>query len=184
MKLAKKVFTIVFILLFIVLVVVLIKVNIDINKSNEYILYVTNSANEISSKVEEINGTLNDFEYSESGENVSELETSLTEIGNVYDNITNDKVNYTVPYKGEVINESFGNYLEGTEGIITSYNEIIVTMNNLEDRDVFDEKVEDYIVYSNDLQNNLETLEQDLNEYVQEYNKLDFDRIIHGFKSI
>lgn len=184
MKVIKKLFIAVLVLMFLGVLAIFVKTYIDIRDSKEYIEFITNSANEFLVEIEQINHALNDFEYSETQQSVVELESRLEKTEELYENVKISKGNYKVPYKGENVEEEFNIYLENVGQVIDSYEGLINVVKDLEDKEIFDASLEEYITDSNDLQEGSETLEQRLNEYVGNYTKFDLNRVLYGINFI
>lgn len=181
----KNVLLVILLVTFIGLSVLLIKTYIDIRNAKGYINFVTDSANNVLLKLTEINKSLNEFEFNENGENdLTDIESKLSGLKESYNNISNLKTNYKIPYGAEEVNNEFNNYLDSLDDLVKSHEELVISVKNLEKKEDFEIKLEQYINYSNEVQMKSETLEEKLSEYVQNYNKFDFNTLINGIKFI
>jgi uncharacterized protein YxeA len=180
----KKIVIMLLILVFVALLAVLVKTYVDIKRAKEYVEFVTDSANESLVKVEQINQLLNEMQYDEQEEDVSEYREKLDEIKSIYTNTNSRRDELKVPYDSQAVEENFDEYQNDFNNVINSYEALIISVEDLEDTEVFEDKLEDYIESSNELQLDSEGLEMDLNEFVQNYTKFDFYTILNAIKSI
>lgn len=184
MGVIKKIIPVLLFFGFLALVALFFKTYQDTRKANDYINFVTESANKIIADVESINNQLNSIQYSDSGTSVSELEAQLTNVRSDLDKIKTDKTGYKVPFQGEEIDTKFTNFIDDSEGLITSFDDIVGVIKNLEGKEAFDEKVGVYVGNADVIQGDANELESLMTTYINDYNKIDFNRVIDAIKSL
>lgn len=180
----KSIIIIILIIIFIILVALFAKIYMDVIYAQKYINFVTNSTNDFIGSVEDVNKELSELQYNQSQDFVGELESKLNELKVEHEGITEEYESYSVPYGGDDVNAQFNGFIEETDNLILSLENLIKSIKDLEQKEEFSLKLDEYINYANVLQEKSSELEQELNEYVESYNKVDFKRILDGIKSI
>lgn len=178
MSTLQKIISLILVICFIGLVYLFFKTYQDTQDANRYIEFVTSSANDVISEVDGVNDLLNNIQYTEDQSYLAELEGGLTSLQSKLDTIERDHRSYEVPYNGGNVESSFTEFMGKGNDIEVTLSELVAVVKNLEGKDKFEAKVDEYISSSNELQNSSTKLEGVLNEYVQNYNKVDFKRII------
>lgn len=184
MKLAQKLVSVLLVIVFLVLVYLFFKTYQDTRYANTYIEFVTNSANEVIAEVDTANTELNAIEYTPEQDTVNDLQSRLSAVETVLNRIENERNDYEVPYKGEDVQTAFSEFRSKGEDVRSALSEVVNSIENLDEREVFEQKVEQYIIASNQLQDSSVALEGKLNEYVDNYNKIDLERILHAVTSL
>lgn len=184
MQTLKKVTVVFLLLLFIALVALLVKVYFDVKSAEEYVEFITNSSNDLIVEVDQINLSLNELQYDESEQDLKELQSKLSEIDTMLEDVKTKKRSYKIPYQGEEIDRNFNDFVAEVEKLANAFEGIIESVENLDEKEIFEGKIEEYGEYSNEIQAKSSILEESLTQYVQDYTKLDFNRIIDGISFI
>jgi hypothetical protein len=174
----KNLLGIVLLVIFIFLVVILIKIYLDVKAAKEYVAFVTNSSNNLIEQVDGINVVLNGLEYEEGEDSQVDLEDKLVDIEDLISEIEGEKESYKLATGSETVRERFNGYLLGAKDLVDTYKDVIASVKNLEDREIFETKLEEYVNCSSELQLKSTELEDALNEYVQDYTKFDLNRLL------
>jgi len=184
MEFLRKAIVFILFILFIGLLALLIKVYLDVRVAKGYIEFVTDSSNSLIVRVDQINLKLNSLQYDEDQDLLEELKGELEESKILLDQIKTNRKNYKIPYKGEGVDEKFDEYLWEGEALIAAFDAVVTSIDNLEEESVFGGKIDEYVSHSDALQTKSSELEVALTEYVQDYAKFDFKRVIDGIKFI
>lgn len=185
MNIVRRVIVLLLFLTLVLLLAVLVRIYFDIKDAKAYVNFITESANEMIIRVENVNKLLNEFD----SENIGQIEGTLTTeheaIASSYEEIVQKKNEMTdIPYKGEEIDEAFSQYLDGVKNLKDALGEFIDVIHNTEDTDVFEEKLETYVNVSNDLQLTTDDLEKKLNTFAETYNSIDYERVKDAVTSL
>lgn len=180
MKVLAKVLTIFLLIMFVALLVLLVKTYRDVNESKRYVEFVTNSANEILTEVEGVNGTLNALNYNGDEQDVSDLEVDIEGLKSTYERITSEKESYSA-VDSSALDNKFEEFLNSTSEVISSGEKVVESIKNLEEKEEFDAKLDEYITKSGELDTKSVELQNELNVYVDNYSKFDFERLLNGF---
>lgn len=186
MKVVKFVIYIVVLGLFIGLAVLLYKTYKEVVYAREYIDFLTDSVNDISSNADEINQTLDEIEYSESQSFTTKLEEMQRQYDDSLDTIKSDYSGKYAkrPYQTDGVNSEFESFISKAEELGGAYSEVIASVSNLEEKGIFDEKMSTYAEKADELQQQLVVLGDSLANFVQNYNKFDFDRAKYEFRNL
>ncbi len=180
----KKLVLFVIIMIFFALLAALVKTYLDMRATREYVNFITDRTNNIILKIDEINGLINEISFDTEGQYIENLNTKKIELQNLYSNTNNERAKYKKLYRGDQVEKSFDQYLESVRSLIESYNTLIESIKNLEDKELYEEKLSEYISKSNEIQSYSESLEEELNKYIENYSKFDFNRIVDAIKFI
>ena len=168
------------VIFFIVFILLFIKVYRDVNYAKEYVGFITDSTNSLIGSIEEANTTMSTLKYNESEDYVVELEGELATLESTKEEIGNNYSKFDVPYGGEEVDNKFKELLTEADNLSDALDGLIGSIKNLEKKEEFDAKLEVYIESSNSIQDKSSELEEVLNEYIVEYNKIDIRRVLHG----
>lgn len=185
MNIVRKVIVLLLFIILVLLLAILVRIYLDIRDAKAYVNFVTESTNDLIIRVEKVNKLLNEFD----SENLNQIENTLStekqEIDASYNDIMQKRNQDTsIPYKGEEVDSAFGSYLEEVNNLTEALDEVIVTIQNNEDTDIFENKLEAYVTVSNDLQIKADDLEGKLNTFVDIYNSIDFERVKDAVTSL
>lgn len=180
MKTVKIIVFIILLALFIGLIVLLVMTYKDYRHTQDYMNFVTDSANGYISEVEETNNILNSLDYDEEEQDVSLLKNRLEEMKQSYNNMNNDRSTYAVPSGGDELDSQLNLFLAKANELNSSLEVIILSIENLEEKEVFQVKFDDYIQKSSSLQGQSEVLGDSLDEFMNNYSKFDLKSIKDG----
>jgi len=181
----KKILIIILVILFIFAGALLIKLKTDIDNAKKYTNFITESANTILTDVETINLSINDFEYSQEADNdTKNLRQNLTAIKSSYSDVLVQRESFKMHYGAEDLDDQFDIYLERVNELILSYEAMLKGIEDLDTKEDFEGKLEDYIGCSNGLQDQSRVLEQEINEFVNDYTNFNIKNIPDAIKSI
>jgi len=185
MKTIRKVVVLLLFIVLIALLAILVRIYLDIRDAKAYVNFVTDSANTLIIRVENVNKLLNEFDTDNAESSKELMENELSSI-NAENNEIKRKRTEEVrkPYKGENLDQSFSEYLGRIEDLSLALTDLTTTMGSDEDSEVFEEKLETYVNESNELQKESDELEQELNNFVDIYNKIDLERVKDAITSI
>lgn len=185
MAVIKKIVVLLLIVFLVILIAFLIKAYRDVGIAKEYVSFVTDSTNKLIDQFDSINMKLNELEYDEKEDSLlEELRLEQDRINTLISETSNGRSKYEGLYGSSDVEEKFDDYLNEAKALLESYEAISDSIENLEDREVYEEKLEEYVNHSNELQLKSEELESILKQFVQEYTKFDFKRLVNGVKSI
>jgi hypothetical protein len=184
MKSIRIIIIVLFIAIFLFLIFALYKTYVDVKKSNDYLSYVSSTANDLVAQVESLNAHLNEINYNEADSYIEDLETKRTEFEDAIDEAEEGYKDMVKPYESDEISSEFDEYIAKVKKIYDSFDAIVTTIKNADEKSEFDEKLDEYILLSAELDENSKRLEASLEAYANDYNKIDFNRLIHAIKSV
>jgi len=184
MEVLKKIVIVILFISFLLLGVALIRVYLDVSSAKEYVEFITESTNSLVVQVDQVNLGLNELQYEEGQQYLQNLQSDLNSIELTLEEIDNQKARYKVDKNREEVDGKFVDYLEEVKSLAIALEEMVDSIESLEEKEVFEARLEVYVKHSNELQAKSRLLERDLQAYIQNYTKLDFERIVDGFKFI
>jgi hypothetical protein len=177
----------VMVVLFIILIVLLfgfVRTYQNIKNARDYVNFITDSTNESLAQVEQINIMLNDLEYDEEESDLVALKEEVGNLKQHYNAVEESRNDYKLPRGSEEVETGFDQYTSRLSSLIDSLDEVLSSVENFEDKEVFEEKLSDYVSESSELKSESEILEEKLNTFVQSYSKFDFNNFIDAIKFI
>jgi arsenate reductase-like glutaredoxin family protein len=184
MSALKKILMAVLFVLLVVLLIGFVRTYQHIKIAKDYVDFVTDSVNGSLAEIENINIMLNELEYDEEGNEISELQDSLSTLKENRDSIVEENDESSKPRGSEDVQGEFGSYLTDLDELISSLETVVTSLEELDEKGVFEENLTEYITKSNELQLQSEVLETELNEFVQGYTKFDFKNFLDAIRFI
>jgi len=153
----------------------------SVDYSKDYVSFITNSSNEIISKIDEVNTTINVIEYNESYKYEEDLVQKIDELNKSIEEIKLNKTkNYSSqPYNSDNLTNNFSEFIEASENLKTKYYELGGIIRNLGSKDDFYNKTKECTDLTLKLQEVTDAMTNELNNYSQNYQKIDFNRILN-----
>lgn len=184
MKLKRAMIIFFILLIFVALLVLLVRTYFGVRDAKEYINAVVGSTNTLLEEVNDVNNLLNQFGYQSEGESVEGLEEELQMAKSKGNDARSTLESLVIPYGADEINDEYLKYLDSYDDTMLAFEQIIISAKALESREEFEKKQDQYISNYTELQTISESVEVKLNDYVENYAKYDFNRVINEIKSI
>lgn len=180
MKTVRIVLGVFLVLIFALLVFLLVKTSQDVRKANAYISFVTETTNACITKVEEATKELNTLAYNDEKDSLDDIREVATQFNNLINEAESAKKTFETPYAGEEIDQQFDAYLMQAKELKLLMDDVVTSIENLEDKEIYDAKIADYIVKSEKLNESAVELQETINKFEGNYKNIDLNRLIYG----
>ena len=153
--------------------------------SKEYYTHITDSTNQYIKQVDEVNTDINNINYKPGEERTSKLSFKLEEMEEIISSAyENEEAFNKKPYDSNKIRESYSNFLNAGDDLNSRLEDIIISIEKLEEKSSFDTRLEAYVLQAEKLNKEAINLKKELKSFNENYNKFDIQSVIYEIQNL